>query len=175
MKILLIGPQGSGKSTQAKLLSQHLRIPFVSTGEIFRKFAAEDSEEGERIKAILDQGKLVDDETVSHLAEEMLKDQEYQNGFILDGYPRTLRQRQLFDPQFDKVIYLKLSDQEIMDRLLKRGREDDTEELIKTRLDLYKLQTQPLLDYYAALGILTEINGDGSIEEVQSHIRDVLN
>ncbi len=175
MKLLLIGPQGSGKSTQAKQLSHLINIPAVSTGEIFRKMTEQDSDEGRRIKDILAKGELVDDQTTAQIVETMLKDPEYQNGFVLDGYPRTLKQRELYDPQFDKVIYLKLSDQEIMDRLLKRGREDDTQELIKTRLDLYKEQTQPLLDYYKNLGILIEIDGSNSVDEVWAEIKSVVN
>ena len=167
MKILLIGPQGSGKSTQAKLLAQYLGLPYISSGDIFRQMQG-------KIKQILDQGKLVDDETTAKLVESRLKEADCQNGFILDGYPRTEEQIKLFDPKVDKVIYLKLSDESIMKRLLKRGREDDTPESIRTRLNFYHEQTQPLLEYYQSLGILTEIDGEKPIDDVQSAIRSAL-
>ena len=171
MKILLIGPQGSGKSTQADLLAQYLNVPKISTGDIFRKLREEDSEEGKRIKQILDSGQLVDDQTTSELVKKRLSEADVQQGFIIDGYPRTVEQLNLFDPQFDKVVYLKVADEEVVKRLLLRGREDDTEELIKTRLDLYNQHTQPILDYYKNQGILVEVDGTGDIQRIQDEIK----
>lgn len=168
MKILLIGPQGSGKSTQGKLLAQFLGLPYISTGDLFREMGGE-------IKQILDQGKLVDDQTTAKIVEAKLNGEEYRNGFILDGYPRTMEQIKLFDPGFDKVIYLDLSDKEATKRLLVRGREDDTEELIAERLRNYHRQTDPISDYYRQKEILKQIDGLGSIEEIQQRIRGVVN
>src|SRR5437867_3736934 len=106
MKILLIGPQGSGKSTQGKLLAENLQIPFISTGDIFREIANESSDEGRRIKQILDEGRLVDDETVISLIRKRIQLNDCQNGFILDGYPRTLEQAiKVEDLAFDRAIY----------------------------------------------------------------------
>src|SRR5688572_8953827 len=99
MKMLLIGPQGSGKSTQGKLTSRHLNIPYISTGDIFRQKAQQDTEEGKRIKQILDNGQLVDDQTTRQLVKERLERSDVQNGYILDGYPRTSKQVDLFDTQ----------------------------------------------------------------------------
>ncbi len=168
MKILFIGPQGSGKSTQGKLLAQYLELPYISTGDIFRQ------DKGE-IKQILDQGKLVDDQTTSKIVEEKLREREYSNGFVFDGYPRTLEQLRLFDPGFDKVLFLDLSDLEATNRLLARGREDDTKELIAERLKNYHLQTDPILDLYKQKGILVSIDGSGTVEEIQRKIREALN
>jgi adenylate kinase len=168
MRILFIGAQGSGKSTQAKLLAQFLGLPYISTGDIFRQMQGE-------IKQILDQGKLVDDQTTSKIVEEKLKNPEYSNGFIFDGYPRTLEQIRLFDPGFDKVIYLDLPDEKASERLLARGREDDTKELIAERLKHYHGQTDPILDFYEQKGILVSISGEGSIEEIAQKIRDGVN
>lgn len=171
MKILLIGPQGSGKSTQAEFLAEYLKIPKISTGDIFRKIAKQNSEEGRKIKQIQIEGRLVDDETTAEVVKKKVSKDNCKNGFILDGYPRNLSQREIFDPGFDKVIYLKVPEEELIKRLMARSREDDTPGSIKTRLNLYYQQTRPLLDYYRNLGILTEVNGMGTVEEVQNEIK----
>ncbi|MBI2019554.1 nucleoside monophosphate kinase [Candidatus Daviesbacteria bacterium] len=171
MKILLIGPQGSGKSTQAEFLAQFLNIPKISTGDIFRQIATEDSENGRKVREIQNSGKLVDDETTARIVEERLKQEDAAGGFIMDGYPRNIRQKDLFDPHFEKVFYLKVPDSEVTKRMLARGRADDTQESIKMRLNLYYQQTKPLLDYYKSQGILTEINGMGSAGKIQDEIR----
>ncbi|TSC87357.1 MAG: adenylate kinase [Microgenomates group bacterium Gr01-1014_7] len=168
MKILLIGPQGSGKSTQGKLLARFLGLPYISTGDIFRQM-------GGKIKEVLDQGRLVDDEVASKIVEEKLIEPEYGKGFIFDGYPRTLEQIKLFDPEFDKVFFLDLADEEAIKRLLARGRTDDTRELITQRLKAYHEQTDPILGYYRQRGKLYHIDGVGSIEEIQQKIRDAVN
>lgn len=175
MKILFVGPQGSGKSTQGKLLADFLGLQYLSTGDIFREMSADPSEVGQRLKQILAEGKLVDDQTTSNMVARKLAGDEYGRGFILDGYPRTLEQIKLFDPGFEKVIYLDLPDEEGIKRLLARGREDDTKESITERLRLYHKQTDPILNYYRNLGILVEIDGIGSIDEIQKRIRDGVN
>lgn len=171
MKILLIGPQGSGKSTQAKLLSEFLGIPNISTGDIFRNLSKDNSEDGQKVRTILGAGKLVDDEMTAGIVKKRLQEEDCKKGFILDGYPRNIRQVEIFDPEFDKVIYLKASSEEVLRRLLERGREDDTKELIETRLNLYFEQTKPLLEYYMNHGKLVEIDGLGDIEKIQREIR----
>lgn len=171
MKILLIGAQGSGKSTQAKLLAQYLKIPFISTGAIFRKLTQKETGFGQIIKGILEQGKLVDDQTTSSIARERLQEDDCERGFVMDGYPRNLEQLKQFDPSFDKVFYLNVPEEVILDRLLKRGRMDDTEQSIRHRLDLYYLQTQPLLDYFKEKDILVEIDGNRDITIIQNEIR----
>src|SRR3989304_10295482 len=158
-KILLIGPQGSGKSTQAKLLAEYLRIPAIATGDIFRTLVQADNDMGRKLKNILSEGKLVDDSITCEIVRQRLSQSDCRSGFVMDGYPRTIEQMKIFDPEFDKVFYLNVLEEEVIKRLMARGREDDTEQLIKTRLDLYNKQTKPLLDYYRNLGILSEIDG----------------
>lgn len=175
MKILFIGPQGSGKSTQGNLLAQYLNLEYISTGDIFRKLGQDNSEEGWVVKQILDSGRLVDDQTTAKLVEKRIKGIDAQDGFIMDGYPRTLEQIKLFDPGFDKVFLLELSDEEALKRLLERGREDDTKDLILERLRIYHQLTDPILDYYRNIGLLEIIDGGGSIEEIQDNLRKKVN
>lgn len=173
MKILLIGPQGSGKSTQGKLLADYLNIPYISTGDIFRNIASVDTDEGRRIKTILDSGKLVDDETVVSLIKKRISESDCGSGFILDGYPRTLEQAQKAeDLNFERAIYFKIPKGVVLERLLKRGREDDTEELIKKRLEIYFQETEPLLSYFKDKGILVEIDGVDEVEKIKQVVRE---
>lgn len=175
MKILLIGPQGSGKSTQGKMLADDLHIPYISTGDIFRQIASEDSEQGKKIKQIIESGTLVDDQTTANLLEKRIKAIDCRNGYILDGYPRNLEQANLVpNLDFDKVLYINIPEQEAIERLLKRRRTDDTEDSIRLRLNQYQQQTRLLLDYYKNLGILVEVSGLGDIQSVQDEIKKSL-
>lgn len=174
-KILFLGPQGSGKSTQAKLLAGFFKIPVISTGDIFRKLMQQQRDAlGQMVKKTLEEGRLVDDQTTCTIVRRRLQQPDCERGFILDGYPRTLEQVKIFDPRFDAVFYLDLPEEVAIKRLFRRGREDDTSEIIKMRLDLYYRETQPLLDYYRKLGILKEIKAEGSIESIQSQIQSKL-
>lgn len=171
-KILLIGPVGSGKSTQSELLSQYLNLPIVSSSGVLREVAESNTEEGKRIKEIMTTGGLVDDETMARLIKDKAQNL---NGFIMDGYPRTLKQIEIFDPKFEEAIYLELPDEVILERLSKRGRIDDKPEVIQNRLNFYRQYTQPILEYYKNLGILKTINGQGNPEQIQQKIRKQIN
>lgn len=164
MNILVMGPQGSGKSTQAELLAQKLNLPHIETGNVYRELAKTDP----AIREVLEKGGLIDDKTTFEVVDRHLA--EIKDGFVLDGFPRTLTQaqRELFP--VDKVIYIGLSDEEAMKRLLARGREDDKLETIKARLKLFHERTQPILSYYRNQGKLLEIDGAKSVEEVASQI-----
>ncbi len=173
-KILLIGPQGAGKSTQGKLLAEYLHIPHISTGDIFRDLSTDSSAEAKRIREILSAGQLVDDETTSTIVKKRLQNPDCQKGFIMDGYPRTLEQISFFDPEFTKVLYLELSDEEATKRLMQRGREDDIPELIAQRLRIYHDQTDPILDYYEKRGLLKKIDGARDISIIQQDLRGLF-
>lgn len=173
MKLLLIGPPGSGKSTQAELLSGELGIPDISTGDLVHYLSEENSPRGREIKKVLESGGLLDDKFALKVVEEQLKAEQYQNGFILDGTPRSLWQAENFKHRFDKVIYLEVSDEENTKRLSKRGRKDtDSYKVIKKRLSVYHQETEPMLKYYRQQGILEEVDGERSIEAIH---QDIIN
>ena len=175
MRIFLIGPQGSGKSTQSKLLAEYLNLPFIETGEIFRELSTKESELGKKVGALLQAGEFIPDDLTTELIKNKLGDAGYEQGFVMNGYPRNLNQLKKFDPGFDKVFYLKVSDDEVIKRLLERAREDDTKELIEKRLADYHQLTEPILEYFKNSGILEEIDGARSIEKIQQDLRSRLN
>ncbi len=173
-KILFAGPVGSGKSTQAEILGKYLHIPFFQSGQITRELSKENSDLGRKVKDIMESGRLVDDQTISEVVKNAIGESDLSRGFIFDGFPRSLKQLEIFDPKFDLVFNFKISDKQVLERLLKRKRVDDMPEAIEQRLKIYYEQTQPLIEYYKKLGILREINANGSIEEIQSHIKKIL-
>lgn len=171
MKILIVGSQGSGKTTQSELLAKYLGVPFIETGGIFRNLSKEDSPLGRKIKELLDRGEMMPDDITFGMVKARVKESDCSSGFVVNGYPRNLNQIKLFDPGFDKVIYLEVSDSEIRDRLIKRGREDDKPDLINKRLSDYHKLTEPMLEYYMDLGILERVDGIGEVDEVQKRVR----
>ncbi len=175
MRILITGPQGSGKTTQAELLAKYLNIPLIDSGNMLRQLSLEPSAQGRKVNEALDSGVMVPDEIVADVVKNRLSQEDYSQGFVMDGYPRRLSQLKEFDPKFEKVFYLDLSDQAVKERLEKRGREDDTPELIEKRLRLYHELTEPVLEYYQNQGVLTRVNGLNSIEVIQDEIRKDLN
>ena len=156
-KILLAGPQGSGKTTQAKFIAQKYGLHFISAGKLLRELAQSGSEEGERIRQQMEEGEFVDDKVAARLVKEEIE-KDSQNGFVLDGFPRRFSQLEYFNPAFDQVIYLDVPDGEVVDRMLGRGRADDTPEAIGERLRLYHSNTEPVLDYYDRQGKLIKVN-----------------
>lgn len=172
MKIILIGIQGSGKSTQGKLLSEKLNVPYLSTGHIFRELAKQDNDEGRFIKQTIEGGNLIGDDKTLQIVTEYLKKSEYANGYILDGFPRTTTQAENFQEKIDYVVYLKVSDKEALWRL--SGREDErldnTLKAIRKRIDLFHKATEPVLAAYRKKGILLDVDGERSIEEIHREI-----
>lgn len=173
MIFVILGPQGSGKSTQGKLLNQQLGLPLIDMGDVLRKRAEASDPIAMRIQNIIKKGELLDDETLMSIFREEVGKAEYKNGFVLDGAPRTLEQARLIDNevQLNKVFYLRVPDDVNTKRLLARGRADDTPELIAKRLALYHGQTEPVLGYYRQKGILEEIDGTKGIEEIFEDVK----
>lgn len=172
-RILLLGPPGAGKGTQAKLLAQALGVPHVSTGEMLRSAVAADTDLGRRAATIMAAGELVPDDLVIALVEERLAEDDAACGYLLDGFPRNVDQaRALTDAigedAIELALLLEVPEDEIVDRLLKRaaaeGRADDTEETIRRRLEVYREETEPLVAHYEA--IVLRVDGMGTIEEI---------
>lgn len=179
MKIVLIGIQGAGKSTQGNLLSEKLNIPYLSTGHIFRELAKEKTRQGRYIKETLNAGFLIPDEKTLEIVKEYLLRPEYKNGYILDGFPRTIVQAESFKVNIDKVIYLKILDEEALKRLQVQGksggREDTSSQAIQKRIDSFHKFTEPVIDYYRKKGLLLEVDGERTIEEIHKDILLKLN
>ncbi|EKD65431.1 MAG: Adenylate kinase [uncultured bacterium] len=173
MKIILIGIQGAGKSTQGNLLAEKLKIPYLSTGHIFRNLAKEKTKLGRYIKEIMNAGYLIPDRKTLIIVSDYLKRSEYQMGYILDGFPRTVPQAKLFRNGVDKVVYLKVSDKEALWRLSYRNgetREDETLAALRNRIELFHKLTEPVLEFYRKKKILVEIDGEQKIEQINKDI-----
>jgi adenylate kinase len=184
MRIVIFGPPGAGKGTQAKLISEEYEIPHLSTGEIFRSAIKNETPLGKEVKSILDSGDLVPDDKVVALVEEELKDAKYDDGYILDGFPRTVPQAEAFDKildennrSLDAFLQLQVPEEELIERILSRGenRSDDTPEKVKNRLQVYWKETQPVLKHYKKQGIVKEVDGVGTINEIFNRIKNTLN
>lgn len=173
LKILLLGIQGAGKSTQGNLLRDALGIPYLSTGHIFREMAKEKTPLGRYIKETINSGVLVPDKKTLEIVEDYLSRPEYRNGYIMDGFPRTVAQAKAFKNGINKAFYLKVPDREALWRLAYRDpgeRQDETLQAILKRIDMYHKFTDPVIEYYRNKGILVEVDGERSIEEIHTYI-----
>ena len=172
MKLVFLGPPGAGKGTQAKLISEKLHIPHISTGDIFRENMKNKTELGIKAKQIVDQGELVPDEITNAMIQERLNNGDCKKGYVLDGYPRTVPQAYFLDriQDINKAVYFYLSDEIVIQRLMNRGKQsgraDDNIEVIENRIEVYKEQTQPLIDFYKKKELLLEIDASPTIEEI---------
>jgi len=185
IRLLLIGPPGAGKGTQAAQLASRLAIPAISTGDIFRENVRNETPLGLEAKAFMDRGEYVPDSLTNALVRDRLNQEDALAGFLLDGYPRTIDQVEelddilkVSDKKLDVVVQLTADSDELLRRLTGRaaeqGRSDDTPEVISRRLAVYEEQTAPLIDVYAARGLVAKVNGLGEIDEVTSRIVRVL-
>ena len=185
-RLLLIGPPGAGKGTQAALLSEHFSVPAISTGDIFRYNVKNQTPLGIEAKGFMDRGEYVPDSLTNALVRDRLSHDDAQKGFLLDGYPRTIDQVHELDSilgdtgrKLDVVVQLTADNEELVRRLAKRaeieGRADDTPEVIRRRLEVYDSQTAPLIDVYASRGLVAMIDGLGEIADVTARIVEALN
>jgi adenylate kinase len=185
MNLLLLGPQGSGKGTQATRIAADYGIPHISTGEMFRAAIAAGTELGRRVEPILAAGELVPDELTIDLIRERLGHPDARRGFVLDGFPRNLAQAQALDRMLegigrdlDAVLYFDLPDEVAIERLLGRaraeGRTDDAPDVIERRLAIYHEQTEPLAEYYRARDRLVPLHADRTVDEVYAQLQDAL-
>ncbi len=177
MKIILVGIQGAGKSTQGNLLSEKLKIPYLSTGHIFRDLAKEKTPKGRYIKETINAGFLLPDSKTLEIVSNYLLREEYKDGFILDGFPRTTVQAEAFKEKIDYVFYLKVSDKEALWRISGRDdeRDDETLKAIRKRIELFHEVTLPVLGFYKEKGVFIEINGEQSIEDIHKEILSKIN
>jgi adenylate kinase len=178
-RLVLIGPPGAGKGTQAVKLSGELGIPHISTGDLFRAHIAAETGLGRDVKGFLDSGKLVPDEVTNAMVKERLAEPDAADGFLLDGFPRNLGQALVLgkildeiDHPLDAVLELQVDEEELVQRLLSRGRADDNEDVIRHRLEVYQEETAPLLEHYAAF--LLTVDGVGTVDEVSARALDAL-
>lgn len=179
MRVLIVGPQGAGKGTQATLLAENLGVPHVSTGDLFRLNIGHGTELGLTAQGYMDKGELVPDEVTSSMVADRLGDKDMADGWILDGFPRNLSQAKWLGELLEErksaltnVLVVDAPDEVLMERMMARGRADDTAEAIGRRLSIYHAETVPLLEFYGDL--VVEVDGVGEITEVQRRILKAL-
>ena len=184
-RMLLLGPPGAGKGTQALRLVEKLGIPQIATGDMLRGAVAAGTDVGEQAQGYMDRGELVPDAVVIGVAEERLSQADAEAGFVLDGFPRTAAQAKALDVLLERIgtnleccVALVVDEDSLVARLLGRakieGRSDDSEETIRTRMSVYRAQTAPLVEYYRNREVLAEVDGFGSVEEVAKRIEEAL-
>ncbi len=171
LRVILLGPPGSGKGTQGEVLSRKFGVPQISTGDMLRSAIAAGSDLGKKVQDIMGAGALVDDQTMLEVVTERLSQPDTARGFLLDGYPRTLPQarsldRILGDGGIDRILLVEVPEEELIRRMLARGRTDDTLEVVADRQRIYRDETEPLVAYYGERGLLRPISGFRSIEDV---------
>ena len=185
MRLILMGPPGAGKGTQARFVAERFGIPAISTGDIFRRNVSDGTDLGVKAKEYMDAGEYVPDEITNLMVRNRIDESDAEPGFLLDGYPRTLQQVEELDQmvkytghRIDAVVCLTVDSEELVQRLLARaetdGRSDDTEDVIRRRQEVYAEQTEPLIDVYRERDALIEVDGMGDVDEVAQRIMDAL-
>src|SRR3954447_1282218 len=185
MRLLIMGPPGAGKGTQAKYIAEHFKIPAISTGDIFRANVSQGTPLGVEAKRFMDAGEYVPDELTNLMVRNRIDEPDAGRGFLLDGYPRTLAQVEELDGMIkhtghalDAVVVLTVDEEELVQRLLQRaeteGRADDTEDVVRRRQEVYHDQTAPLIGVYRDRGLMIEVDGMGEVDEVSKRVFDAL-
>lgn len=179
MRLLFIGPPGAGKGTQAGRVAERLGIPHVSTGEMFRHHVSTGTALGQKVEAIMAAGDYVPDAITVEMLSERIAEPDARGGYILDGFPRTVPQVEALDTLLgedglDRVVVFDVDEDELTERMLSRGRADDTEETIRNRFKVYLEQTQPLLDVYDDRKLTVSVSGMGEMDEISDRIVEVL-
>jgi adenylate kinase len=179
VRLVLVGPPGAGKGTQADVLSKRLGIPHISTGDLFRAHISQETEVGREAKRYLDAGDLVPDSVTNEMVRQRLADEDARTGFLLDGFPRNVAQAEVLveilagdGNKLDAVVELRVPEDELVKRLLARGRADDSEDVIRNRQEVYRKETAPLLDHYA--DILQTVDAVGDVDDVTGRILSAL-
>jgi adenylate kinase len=179
VRVVLVGPPGAGKGTQAVVISEQLGIPHISTGELFRAHVGRSTELGLAAKEYMDRGALVPDEVTNEMVHQRMQDPDTVNGFLLDGFPRTVAQADVLTGylaeqgiELDAVLEFQVPEQIVLERLLARGRADDSADVIHHRFEVYRSETEPLLEYYAAC--LVSVDAVGEVEEITARALKAL-
>ena len=185
MRIVLFGPPGSGKGTQAATLKDRLAVPHISTGDLLRAAVKAGTPLGQKVKSVMEAGQLVSDDLVLDLLADRVAQDDARDGFILDGYPRNLAQANALDAMLERIgqpldmaLLLEVPHELIVDRLAGRaaaeGRKDDDPDTVRARLKIYAEQTAPVADFYRQRGQLAEVDGTGTVDDVQARLLDVI-
>lgn len=178
MKLLFVGPPGAGKGTQASAVADELGIAHVSTGDMFRALDPA-SPLGIKVNETMESGGYVSDEVVIELLGQRISEPDAADGYILDGFPRTTTQAEALDEilgedGLDHVVLFEIDEESVVERMMGRGRSDDTEATIRTRLEVYRDQTSPLIDLYQSRDLLTRVDAAGSVDEITARVLDAL-
>lgn len=180
-RLIFLGPPGAGKGTQAKILSERCEVPHISTGDILRTAVKAGSALGQKAEGYMSAGELVPDDLILNLVRERLSQADTVNGWLFDGFPRNVEQAEFLsellteiDQSCEVVINLEVPDDELVERMLGRGRADDTEDVIRNRLEVYREQTEPLITFYRAQSLLVSVDGNQSLDTVSETLHKIV-